>query len=103
MFHISDLDKTNQYVNAHVAGDCKASAFAKRKLLLEAGWPEDTLHIALVRDENNRWHAILLVDFKGDEIALDNRFNWTEKLSVLERYGYRMSYILPPQEGGDGT
>lgn len=102
------LDAVNQRVNGSItyrrttswavaqSGDCKTYAMAKRQALIALGWPPEALHIARVHDERGEDHAILIVDFHSEQIVLDNRFNWTETLPTLERYGYHLDYVLNP-------
>ncbi len=40
-------------------GDCEDYVLLKRRILMEHGWPESTLLITVVRDENNEGHAVL--------------------------------------------
>ena len=42
-------------------GDCEDYALEKRRRLIALGWPESTLLITVVRDQNNEGHAILTV------------------------------------------
>ena len=45
----------------------------KRHLLTERGWPESTLLITVVRDENNEGHAVLTVRTDRGDLVLDNK------------------------------
>ena len=42
-------------------GDCEDYVLLKRRLLAARGFPESTLLITVVRDENNEGHAVLTV------------------------------------------
>ena len=45
----------------------------KQRELLERGWPESTLLITVVRDENNEGHAVLTVRTDKGDLVLDNK------------------------------
>lgn len=75
-------------------GDCKDIALAKRKRLLELGWPPESLRMALAYTETGEMHAVLTVDVTTVEgqrgtYVLDNRFAEVEPWQVMTRYGYR--------------
>ncbi len=55
------------------AGDCEDYVLLKREMLMNAGWPESTLLITVVRDENNQGHAILTVRTDRGDFILDNK------------------------------
>src|SRR5262249_12977262 len=78
----NELERVNRYVNQSVSpvtdldlygkvevwtyptsgkGDCEDYVLLKRRMLIERGWPESTLLITVVRDENNEGHAVLTV------------------------------------------
>src|SRR5581483_5048680 len=46
-----------------------------QRLLIERGWPESTLLITVVRDENNEGHAVLTVRTDKGDFVLDNKRN----------------------------
>ena len=54
-------------------GDCEDYVLLKRRTLIERGWPESTLLITVVRDENNEGHAILTVRTDQGDFVLDNK------------------------------
>jgi predicted transglutaminase-like cysteine proteinase len=54
-------------------GDCEDYVLLKRRILIEKGWPESTLLITVVRDENNEGHAVLTVRTDGGDFVLDNK------------------------------
>ena len=54
-------------------GDCEDYVLLKRRILIERGWPESTLLITVVRDENNEGHAVLTVRTDGGDFVLDNK------------------------------
>jgi len=54
-------------------GDCEDYVLEKRRQLIARGWPESTLLITVVRDENNEGHAILTVRTDEGDFVLDNK------------------------------
>ncbi len=54
-------------------GDCEDYVLLKQRLLIERGWPESTLLITVVRDENNEGHAVLTVRTDKGDFVLDNK------------------------------
>lgn len=54
-------------------GDCEDYVLLKRLMLIERGWPESTLLITVVRDENNEGHAVLTVRTDAGDLILDNK------------------------------
>jgi predicted transglutaminase-like cysteine proteinase len=54
-------------------GDCEDYVLAKRRMLIEHGFPESTLLITVVRDENNEGHAVLTVRTDKGDFVLDNK------------------------------
>jgi predicted transglutaminase-like cysteine proteinase len=54
-------------------GDCEDYVLLKRRILMEHGWPESTLLITVVRDENNEGHAVLTVRTDKGDFILDNK------------------------------
>jgi len=88
-----ELDKVNRSVNDAIApvtdmelygkvevwtypvnkGDCEDYVLLKRRILIEHGWPESTLLITVVRDENNEGHAVLTVRTDRGDFVLDNK------------------------------
>jgi len=88
-----ELDQVNTSVNEAVApvtdmelygkvevwtypvnkGDCEDYVLLKRRILIERGWPESTLLITVVRDENNEGHAVLTVRTDRGDFVLDNK------------------------------
>ena len=54
-------------------GDCEDFAIAKYLSLRKLGFAADEMRIAVVRDTTqNQLHAVLLVEFRGDTLVLDN-------------------------------
>jgi predicted transglutaminase-like cysteine proteinase len=54
-------------------GDCEDYVLLKRRMLIEHGFPESTLLITVVRDENNEGHAVLTVRTDQGDFILDNK------------------------------
>ena len=54
-------------------GDCEDYALAKRRALIEAGWPASTLLMAVVKQANGEGHAVLLVRTDRGDLVLDNQ------------------------------
>jgi len=90
----NELERVNRYVNQSISpvtdidlygkvevwtypaagkGDCEDYVLLKRRMLIERGWPESTLLITVVRDENNEGHAVLTVRTDVGDLILDNK------------------------------
>jgi len=54
-------------------GDCEDFALAKRRALIEAGWPSSTLMVSVVREANGNGHAVLMVRTDRGDLVLDNQ------------------------------
>lgn len=54
-------------------GDCEDYVLLKRRMLIERGWPESTLLITVVRDENGEGHAVLTARTDVGDLILDNK------------------------------
>lgn len=54
-------------------GDCEDFVLAKRRALIEAGWPVSTLLISVVRQTDGSGHAVLLVRTDRGDLVLDNQ------------------------------
>ena len=54
-------------------GDCEDYALAKRRDLINAGWPASTLLMAVVKQKNGEGHAVLLVRTDRGDLVLDNQ------------------------------
>jgi len=65
------IDEFWTYPNGY--GDCEDYALAKRRALIEAGWPASTLLMAVVREPNGEGHAVLLVRTDRGDLVLDNQ------------------------------
>jgi predicted transglutaminase-like cysteine proteinase len=53
-------------------GDCEDFALAKRRALMERGWPASVLRMALVRQSNGEAHAVLVAVTDAGDFVLDN-------------------------------
>ena len=53
-------------------GDCEDFALAKRRALIERGWPAGALRMTLVRQRNGEAHAVLVAVTDGGDFVLDN-------------------------------
>ncbi len=53
-------------------GDCEDFVLAKRRDLIERGWPASTLLISVVRQTTGDGHAVLLVRTDRGDLVLDN-------------------------------
>lgn len=64
------------------AGDCEDYVLAKRRELMDAGWPASILLIAVVRQANGAGHAVLMVRTDRGDLVLDNQngkiLTWSE-------------------------
>lgn len=54
-------------------GDCEDYVLAKRRDLMNAGWPASTLLISVVKQANGQGHAVLLVRTDRGDLVLDNQ------------------------------
>jgi Predicted periplasmic protein len=54
-------------------GDCEDYVLAKRRELINAGWPASTLLIAVVKQANGEGHAVLMVRTDRGDLVLDNQ------------------------------
>jgi predicted transglutaminase-like cysteine proteinase len=90
---LRELDRVNRLLNTRIApktdqelygtaerwtypgeaGDCEDYVLAKRKLLMEAGFPRQALLITVVRDQKGDGHAVLTVVTDRGDLVLDNQ------------------------------
>lgn len=54
-------------------GDCEDYVLEKRKRLIKAGWPRQSLLITVVRDKRGDGHAVLTVKTDRGDFVLDNQ------------------------------
>lgn len=102
-----DLERVNKYVNRSITpvtdqehwgvaerwslpsdskGDCEDYVLLKRRILIEAGWPRESLLITVVRDKKGDGHAVLTVKTDKGEVILDNQ---EERILSWQTTGYR--------------
>ena len=67
-------------------GDCEDYALFKRKLLIEAGYPQQALLMTVVKDLEGEGHAILTVKTNRGEFVLDNL---SDKVKPWTDTGYK--------------
>ncbi len=64
------------------AGDCEDYVLAKRRALIDAGWPASTLLITVVRQADGAGHAVLIARTDRGDLVLDNQaskvLRWSE-------------------------
>lgn len=104
-----DLNEVNRWVNKNIKpitdlehwgvverwnypddgyGDCEDYALAKRRMLIEAGWPRSALLMSVVRDMNGDGHAVLTVETNHGEFVLDNQ---RDDILLWSNTGYRFA------------
>lgn len=54
-------------------GDCEDYVLLKRKLLMERGWPANSVLVTVVRDQYGDGHAVLTVATTAGDLVLDNQ------------------------------
>lgn len=69
---ISLYGKTELWTEAIDKGDCEDYALAKRRRLLDLGWPIQSLRLAVCMTVEQEAHAVLTVDWLGETWVLDN-------------------------------
>ena len=57
----------------HGYGDCEDIALAKRRQLIEDGWPVSTLLMTVAKEANGEGHAVLMVRTDRGDLILDNQ------------------------------
>jgi predicted transglutaminase-like cysteine proteinase len=126
------LEQVNRYVNKTVApvtdldlygkvefwtypkgrGDCEDYVLLKRRMLIERGWPESTLLITVVRDENNEGHAVLTARTDIGDLVLDNKHaeivRWSDTPYTFikqqsERNPLVWTSLMPPSDAQQTT
>jgi predicted transglutaminase-like cysteine proteinase len=74
---ISDMDQWNTLEKWSYPttgkGDCEDYVLEKRRRLMEAGWPVQSLLITVVREKNGNGHAVLTVKTDRGDLVLDNQ------------------------------
>jgi predicted transglutaminase-like cysteine proteinase len=67
-------------------GDCEDYVLLKRRMLMQSGWPRQSLLITVVRDKRGDGHAVLTVKTDRGEFVLDNQ---NEDVLLWSETGYR--------------
>lgn len=68
-------------------GDCEDYAIAKYASLLHLGFPKDSMRILVLQDMNlDVPHAVLIVDFEGEALMLDNQISQVIPASRVTHY-----------------
>jgi predicted transglutaminase-like cysteine proteinase len=75
-------------------GDCEDYVLLKRRMLIERGWPESTLLITVVRDENGEGHAVLTARTHVGDLILDNK-----RQEILRWIDTPYTYVKQQSEG----
>lgn len=65
------VDEFWTYPNGY--GDCEDIALAKRRELINAGWPVSTLLMSIVKEADGGGHAVLIVRTDRGDLVLDNQ------------------------------
>jgi predicted transglutaminase-like cysteine proteinase len=67
-------------------GDCEDYVLLKRRMLIQSGWPRETLLVTVVRDEKDEGHAVLTVTTDKGDYILDNQ---NKDILLWSDTGYR--------------
>ena len=70
-------------IDGKMYGDCEDYALEKRRRLIEAGVPAETLSMAVAVTARGERHAVLVVAFESGDIVLDNLTPWPTPWSQL--------------------
>jgi predicted transglutaminase-like cysteine proteinase len=102
-----DLNRVNDWVNHNIkpmtdmdhygmiqwwrypddgVGACHSYALLKRRLLMQAGWPRQSLLMTIVHETNGDGHAVLTVKTDRGEFILDNL---TDDILLWSKTPYR--------------
>ena len=54
-------------------GDCEDYVLLKRRVLIQFGWPRESLLVTMVRDKKGEGHAVLTVTTDKGDYVLDNQ------------------------------
>ncbi|MCB9994095.1 MAG: transglutaminase-like cysteine peptidase [Hyphomicrobiaceae bacterium] len=68
LYHVAEF-----WTYPHGYGDCEDFALAKRRELIDLGWPASTLLMTVVRQANGEGHAVLMVRTDRGDLILDNQ------------------------------
>jgi predicted transglutaminase-like cysteine proteinase len=67
-------------------GDCEDYVLLKRRMLIQSGWPRETLLVTVVSDKKDEGHAVLTVTTDKGDYVLDNQ---NEDILLWSKTGYR--------------
>jgi predicted transglutaminase-like cysteine proteinase len=67
-------------------GDCEDYVLLKRRMLIQSGWPREVLLVTVVRDKEDKGHAVLTVATDKGDYVLDNQ---NEAILLWWETGYR--------------
>jgi predicted transglutaminase-like cysteine proteinase len=68
LYHVEEF-----WTYPHGFGDCEDIALAKRRQLIEDGWPASTLLMTVVKESDGEGHAVLMVRTDRGDLILDNQ------------------------------
>jgi len=84
MDHWGTIEKWSYPTDGY--GDCEEYVLQKRKILMSAGWPRESLLITVVHDKNDEGHAVLTVVSDKGDFVLDNE---SSQILRWDATGYR--------------
>jgi predicted transglutaminase-like cysteine proteinase len=67
-------------------GDCEDYVLLKRRMLIQSGWPREALLVTVVRDKEDKTHAVLTVTTDKGDYILDNQ---NDDILLWSETGYR--------------
>lgn len=68
LYHVAEY-----WTYPHGYGDCEDIALAKRRQLIELGWPVSTLLMTVAKEGDGEGHAVLMVRTDRGDFILDNQ------------------------------
>jgi predicted transglutaminase-like cysteine proteinase len=68
LYHVEEY-----WTYPHGYGDCEDIALAKRRQLIQDGWPASTVLMAVAKDKDGEGHAVLMVRTDRGDLILDNQ------------------------------
>jgi len=68
LYHVEEY-----WTYPHGYGDCEDIALAKRRQLVEDGWPVSTLLMTVAKEADGEGHAVLMVRTDRGDMILDNQ------------------------------
>jgi predicted transglutaminase-like cysteine proteinase len=67
-------------------GDCEDYVLLKRRMLIQSGWPREALLVTVVREKEDKTHAVLTVATDKGDYILDNQ---NADILLWSETGYR--------------